>query len=607
MNYEVAEDSLSHRHILKAEEEIPEWAWQNGLDKALYTSVYCYSPDEMALMQTLKVSEWTQVQRYIQWVPIDIDKGDNSDEETIRRAAECVYQLRELGLHPYNMKLYFSGRGYHIMIHEGCFNFRSVLKQHGIINGEPFLDLPFVVKDTMKKLPVIGESLDPAIYQRNGFLRTTHSLNSKSGLYKIPVTTEEIMLLKWQEIHELAKQRREDFPWEDEYSGDGELEEYVTTYIPAVRSYTAIREPIYEQHCIYKMLETGPQQGSRNNVLLRIASHLKRSGIPSEQAKQMLLAWNDASLDETLVLEKIEAAYNRNYNYGCTDSLRLKYCNPRCKHYSEKDVVETPSTFEELIEATKKTDFIKEMQLGVDIAKLCGINMYDSDYIALRGEVVSIIGMTKSGKSTFMKHMGLCLDLGEMSRIHESEKRSTLYYTGEEDERYFVLNCCKILENCSKYDAIRRKDELIDKWKPSIDHIMPLPTRGKLARIEDDLATFAPAQIMLDTLDHFVNKDKQSVGIEEAMLYLQELAVKYNIIVWLVSQVSRLDAREGIVRLFSGKGSGSIENQSRKVIGISTTDTAKVSHVEFLANSTGDFGQEFDLQILSSTRLKKVT
>ena len=602
MIYEVAEGRVTNRRILKTEEELPIWAWENGVDKALYTSVYCYSPTDREELESKKTNEWSQIQRWIQWIPIDIDKGDNSDEETIRKAAHVLFQLRELGIQNYNIKLYFSGRGYHLMIHEGCFNFEKVLKDKGLINDEPFLDFPYIVKETMRSLPEIGNNIDLAIYQRNGILRTTYSLNEKSGLYKIPVTINEILSLKWKDIHDLAKTRRDDFNWEPEYSGDGELQDYIKTSVPPVRAYTAVREPQFIQSCIYKMLEDGPTEGTRNNAVLRIASYLKRCGLPSNFAKAALIDWNNNSLDEVTLLEKIESAYNRNYNYGCSDSLRVKYCNPRCDYYADKSLIDTPDSWDSLVKSIYETDFRTDLKLGVDLARICGIEMYGSDFIALRGEVVSIIGMTKAGKSTFMKHVALGLSLADMSIILEDERRKTLYYTGEEDPKYFLLNCCRILENCSKQYMLNHKNELLDKWIQSINHIMPYPTSGKLKRLEEDIEREQPEQIMIDTLDHFVDKGKGPAGIEEAMLYFQELAVKYNIIVYQVSQVNRQDSRDSEINLFSGKGSGSIENQSRKVIGLSMDDT-KLGKAKFLANSTGESGQEFNYQILASSRM----
>ncbi len=606
MIYEVAVNTLTHRHILKSEEELPAWAWENGKDKPLYTSVYCYSPEDRESMELLKASDWAHMRRHIQWVPIDIDRADNSAEETIRKAAHVLHQLSELGVQDDSIKCYFSGRGYHILIHEGCFNFIAVLKEAGVVNGEPFLDLPYIVKETMLNLPEIGSILDPALYQRNGFLRTTYSLNQKSGLYKIPVSIKEIMSLDHAAIEELAKTRREDFVWESEYCGDGELEKHVVTHVPSVRSYSQISEPQFEEACIYHMLSNPPQEGSRNNMALRIASHMRKSGIPSEFAKTILLEWNNRSLDEGIIIEKVESAYNRRYNYGCNDNLRAKFCSTRCKHYARKDVVETPKSFEELIEVTKKTNFLMELENGIDLAAMLHLNMYDSDYIVTRGEVVSLIGMTKAGKSTIMRHIALGLDFVDMDKIHDKFVRPTVYYTGEEAPEYWIMNCCKVLENCSKSYMLHNQAALLDKWLPRIRHIMPLPTTGKLSRIEDDIKTFQPEQIFLDTLDHFVDKERQAAGIEQAMLYLQEIASKYGVKIFLVSQINRQDSREGIVNLFSGKGSGAIENQSRKVIGLSTTDMPMVVHVELLANSYGGFGQECDIQMFSSQRMKKL-
>ena len=45
------------------------------------------------------------------------------------------------------------------------------------------------------------------------------------------------------------------------------------------------------------MLKVGPQEGNRNQTLMRIASHCARHGIPSEYAKAMILHWNNNSLN----------------------------------------------------------------------------------------------------------------------------------------------------------------------------------------------------------------------------------------------------------------------------------------------------------------------
>jgi hypothetical protein len=610
MVYEVAIKDLTHRHILKDSAELPEWAWENGEKQALYNSVYCYSPDDRQYMEGKKASDWLGFERHIEWVPIDVDRKDNSAEQTIRNAAFILNKLYDLGLTNDNLKIYFSGRGYHFMIHAGCFNFMDVLNRNNSIKpGERFLDLPWVVKETMMRLPEIGKMLDDAIYQRNGFFRTSYSLNLKSNLYKIPLHASELLSLDHQKIEQLAATRREDFPFLDLYTGDGELEQYVVTQIPQVRTYSTVKESSCARMCINKIMREGPIVGKRHHAILRLASHMRDpADFPLEDAKRQILEWNQGSMDETIVQQIVEDTYKRQYNYGCTDKVLKEYCSTRCRHYPRKDMIQTPDTFDELIAKAKSIDFLSEFQNGIDLAHMFGISMGDeTDFILTRGELISVIGETKAGKSTLGKHVALGLDLTDPSKFYEKYRRPSIYYTGEETPPYWLLSCCMILENCSKNEMLHRQNELIDKWLPHLKHVMPLPTTSKISGIREHIEKYRPEQIFLDTLDHFVDKSKGAVGIEQAMLELQDICTEYNVTIWNIAQIKRLDSIEGTLSLFSGKGSGSIENQSRKVIGLANVkNKARVRKVVFLANSYGGAGQEAEYMMLSSMRLMKV-
>ena len=69
------------------------------------------------------------------------------------------------------------------------------------------------------------------------------------------------------------------------------------------------------------------------------------------------------------------------------------------------------------------------------------------------------------------------------------------------------------------------------------------------------------------------------------MVGIQQIAQQTGIIFFLVSQTRRDDSREGNITLFSGKGSGSIENQSRKVLSIKPSSNKSIKIVEFLADT----------------------
>ena len=66
------------------------------------------------------------------------------------------------------------------------------------------------------------------------------------------------------------------------------------------------------------------------------------------------------------------------------------------------------------------------------------------------------------------------------------------------------------------------------------------------------------------------------------------MAVNNDIIIIQLSQVSREYSRSQVMDLYAGKGSGAIENASRKVIGINGNAKSKLRDVQVFKNSDGD-------------------
>ena len=99
-----------------------------------------------------------------------------------------------------------------------------------------------------------------------------------------------------------------------------------------------INEPSNVVPCVQKLYNDGPTKGNRNHTLLRIASHFRRNGIPSDATKASLLHWNDNQLNPQIVIDKVESTYNYGYKYGCHDELLAKVCNPKCVHYKNKAI-----------------------------------------------------------------------------------------------------------------------------------------------------------------------------------------------------------------------------------------------------------------------------
>ena len=157
-------------------------------EEDLYRSMYLYTDDVVNKQIKGYVGP-----RDIDNIVFDIDKGKNSDELTLEKARELASRL-DIDNVPYIP--HFSGTGYHIHIPKRAIG----------IEASP--DLPFILRSTFKK---IFPEIDSSIFMRTGIYRVTHTINKKSGLYKIPLTIDELMTEDVGYIHALAKEPRTDY------------------------------------------------------------------------------------------------------------------------------------------------------------------------------------------------------------------------------------------------------------------------------------------------------------------------------------------------------------------------------------------------------------
>jgi len=81
--------------------------------------------------------------------------------------------------------------------------------------------------------------------------------------------------------------------------------------------------------------------------------------------------------------------------------------------------------------------------------------------------------------------------------------------------------------------------------------------------------------------------------------------VNQDIIIIQISQISREYSRSQIMDLYAGKGSGAIENASRKVIGITGQANEKTKSVTMYKNSDGELFEDCKLHWTPSFRLRR--
>ena len=586
MFVEIAQNDPRSRNTLIAKGDLAKYIQP---EIPLYRSVYLYDEAGKAAIEASGTVSKYYGNRYIDKIIVDIDKGHNSNEETLRRTLVCVHALEDLGVHPKSaIQPYFSGTGYHLILSNESFNFA------------PSESLPYIVKQTMAKLL---PGIDEMVYIRTAIYRVAHTVNKKTGLYKIPLTINELLHKRPDEILELAKTPRLDFPYQ-ELLGDGELEEYIITAAPRIAEFSNTTENTKVVPCIQRMLTAGPQSGCRNNTVMRIASHFRKSGIPSEFTKAAMVHWNDKSLDDKVVIDKVEQTYNRGYQYGCNDELMLKHCQTKCIHFKHKDYtidVKNASDLQAEFHERMITDFKGR---SIDLSRMFHLPK-DMDCTIYPGELVTIFGPTGSSKTTFAQNIALGVDFKE-NRIVPEWQVPTLFLSLELSAWYMHRRHLQIVSGLSKDEVTENYQAVYEAHSDKISHLVIQTIAPTLEQIQNKIKTLQPAVVIVDYIDLVeTNKRGEYEQIKYISHSLSNMAVNHDLIIIQVSQVAREYSRNEVLDLYAGKGSGAIENASRKVIGLNGQAKSSIKKVQLFKNTDGEL---FDahLEWQPSFRLKKV-
>lgn len=559
---------------------------EEGEHSQLYNSVFLYKQSDKDSIESRSSMANLSYDRWAQWIPIDIDKGDSSDEQVNKEFKEILLAIENFGLCSENYNLWYSGTGYHIDIHSGCFNIK------------PSKDYPFMIRGTIDNL-IPGTDL--AIYTTSGLIRMPFSKNNKKSLerprYKIYLTREEAFSLSAQEIITIAEDpanlpdRRKLYleEQEDKY-GEGELTDYVLKETPKVRTYNnKVLEPFNVVSCVYRILSKGPQKGSRNNMVLRLASFCARAGLPSRFAKAVILDWNDNSLDEDIVIKNIEYTYAKGYRYGCNDEILQKYCSTRCVHYKSKDLELEYMSSDDMQKVLEERMAMNPAELGyIPLTKMLGLPETE-DCDIMPGELVTIIGGTGVNKSGFVQNIILGLDFVN-NVIKEEYQLPTVLFSPELSPWLTQRRHLQILADLPK-EKIMSMSSVIKAYKEygkQLDHIQVVAKEMWLHHIERAIMETNAKLIVVDYAELVGVKgssNKITVRLQELYPRLSNLAVEKDIIIIVVSQVSRSENES--VTINSGFGSGSIEKSSRKVITINGSADDYVRHIAMVKNQDG--------------------
>ena len=352
------------------------------------------------------------------------------------------------------------------------------------------------------------------------------------------------------------------------------------------------------------MLNNGAREGSRHLTAMRIISHFKRHGIPSHYAKVSMLHWNNKSMPESAIMEMVENVYNRNYKYGCQDTIMLEHCKTQCIHFSRKDYLVDIKSSDEMqgeLEERLTTDFSGKT---IDLGRALGLDVESTIY---PGELVTIFGPTGSNKTTFAQNLALGVDFVN-DKIVKEWQIPTLFLSLELSSWYMHRRHLQIVSSKSKEEVNNNHEALYQSHKDELEHIMIQTISPTLDKIYEKVRELQPQLVIVDYID-LVDTPVSYRGEYEKIKYishgLSNMAVNNDLIVIQISQVSREYSRNEVLDLYAGKGSGAIENASRKVIGLNGQSKTPKRAVKLFKNTDGEL---FDTHVewTPSFRLRRV-
>ena len=546
---------VTNRHNFQREEELIDL---QGMDSDTFMSLYNY--DESVLEyygQNNTISGYDGLIYMPHEFILDVD--GESVWEASQKTAALLVRLDELFV-PYY--IYFSGRGFHIHISESAFKWK------------PSKNLHIKVKEELTKHGIF-EYADPSVTDKSRLIRVPNTLNTKSGLWKVPFPQKALYENSVLErtINKWCKEPKTidlDYVLECNEVFDVFDKEEVKEKQPIKVAST--RDPV-NTNCIQKMMEGAPH-GKRHMVALRVASYL-RWNFPENVVRLIMEDWrikvsNDAQSEfKPEEMEGIiEGCYTghdgQGYRYGADDPVIQFYCNSRCTlHRGAKaeNMMDSSSMENELINFYAQD--LKPLNLG---------EPYGQSFPVYPGETVILQAPPASMKTMLLQNWV------------NHFKRPTYFVEMEMSPRQIWSRFVQIemgWDEKQLSDHYKQMKNGMDKrfeWL-TVDYSAPYP--HELER-RITMLPIKPEIVIVDHLGLFKSKQKDNnMKVEEASQAIMELAVRQNVIVFAVSEVSKAAFKEGM-DIASSRGSFRIAYNANKLISLKPYKNKETGLVEMI-------------------------
>lgn len=285
------------------------------------------------------------------YLDFDVDDIESNYSKLVKEVKYVINYLEtSLGLPPDELNIFFSGhKGFHVIIPGEAI---GLIPSTTINQDFKYFALGMAYVRSGKILNSVRQDLlDLKIYDRKRLFRLPNSINSKSGLYKVPVTIEQLYDFSYEDIKEWASSPREIKTSPAHFRAvarDGYLhiielgKDYEALKDGKKRSKRPPRKQLANGErldllpCAMYLLEHGTNKGTRNHSCFALASSLFQAGYNIDEVFEGIDEWNQKN-EELLAPNEIATtitsafnSYNNGMVVGCGKYKDLDLCQDNC-------------------------------------------------------------------------------------------------------------------------------------------------------------------------------------------------------------------------------------------------------------------------------------
>ena len=268
------------------------------------------------------------------YLDLDLNIETEDDYAILKKDLISIVTYLELwyGIPKEYIKYYFTGKkGFHLIINPEIFDVT------------PDNSLNVYYKEIAKELNKATETqlIDTKIYDKKRLLRLVNSINSKTGLYKVPVSYEQIVAMSFSEMKAYASVPRPIIKVDTKTCTKAvnrfrEIKELITKPKQREQNVNIQLKDIEEievPDCIQNIIDNGAAEGNRNNTTIILASSFLQNGLSYKDTLNFVIEWNELlnepPLPHSEIVTTVASAYQQvksGRRYGCTSIKECGLC-----------------------------------------------------------------------------------------------------------------------------------------------------------------------------------------------------------------------------------------------------------------------------------------